>query len=293
MSLNKVVVNNNVLLDLTQDTVTRQDVRQGVSFHTKEGNKTTGLNYKSLNPSSITPIEIIDKGLINKVIDEKENITLDLTEDTVTPADVRKGVTFHAKNGEKLEGLVDYITFKDYEIIGDSFYNTSLNSTITITPSTRTIQGELHPVYGDISDGYHIFLNFNLPKNIYSCTISGKIGLSGRGVRYKESSSGLIIANNWGLAIDILNDTEDRTILDMPPGNISPRQNFTDNYNSLTGFGIGIHVFGYRNIDTNVGRVDIANTDWLDSTFSFTISDLSISDTMFYGDQVIVTNKGA
>ena len=42
--INKVVYGGNTLIDLTEDTVTREDVQSGKSFHLKDGSTTTGIN---------------------------------------------------------------------------------------------------------------------------------------------------------------------------------------------------------------------------------------------------------
>lgn len=39
--------------------------------------------------------------------DGQEEVLLDLTEDTVKPSDVRKGVIFHKPNGEKAVGTLE------------------------------------------------------------------------------------------------------------------------------------------------------------------------------------------
>ncbi|MDD5900322.1 MAG: hypothetical protein PUC73_05425 [Lachnospiraceae bacterium] len=45
MAVNKVIVDDEILIDLTQDTVTPEDVRKGVTFHTNDGNSAIG-NYE-------------------------------------------------------------------------------------------------------------------------------------------------------------------------------------------------------------------------------------------------------
>lgn len=42
MEASKVVINNEVKIDLTEDTVTASDVLSGTSFHLPSGTKTTG-----------------------------------------------------------------------------------------------------------------------------------------------------------------------------------------------------------------------------------------------------------
>jgi hypothetical protein len=44
---------------------------------------------------------------INKIIINNE-VKLDLTQDTITPVDVRKGKTFHGADGEIVEGALDF-----------------------------------------------------------------------------------------------------------------------------------------------------------------------------------------
>lgn len=42
MAINKVVINNTVELDLTEDTITAEDLRSGVTAHGKDGMPITG-----------------------------------------------------------------------------------------------------------------------------------------------------------------------------------------------------------------------------------------------------------
>lgn len=52
---NKIILNDEVLIDLTQDTVTENDVVKGVTFHTADGELATGTKDVTLQSKSATP----------------------------------------------------------------------------------------------------------------------------------------------------------------------------------------------------------------------------------------------
>lgn len=77
MARNKIIYNGETLIDLTADTVTKEDVASGVTFHDKSGAVLTGTNtYDS-----------------------------DTSDDTAAVAEVLLGKTFHAR-GSKLTGTM-------------------------------------------------------------------------------------------------------------------------------------------------------------------------------------------
>lgn len=55
MNANKVVLNNEVLVDLTQDTVTEGDVKQGLTFHKADGSQAVGTST-AIEVSGTKPI---------------------------------------------------------------------------------------------------------------------------------------------------------------------------------------------------------------------------------------------
>lgn len=54
MGYNKVVINNEVKMDLSEDTVTAADVAAGVTFHTNEGTAETGTSTKDSTTTDAT-----------------------------------------------------------------------------------------------------------------------------------------------------------------------------------------------------------------------------------------------
>lgn len=69
MAINKVIVNGETKLDLTEDTVTVEDVKQGVTFHDATGALKTGLaNAGGIDGYYIEKVfdssEIYDRGNI-------------------------------------------------------------------------------------------------------------------------------------------------------------------------------------------------------------------------------------
>ena len=71
MAVNKIIYGGNTLIDLTNDTVTASDVKEGVSFHLPSGEIGTGTN----------------------------TFDSDTSADTATQAEVLSGQTFHARGG--------------------------------------------------------------------------------------------------------------------------------------------------------------------------------------------------
>lgn len=52
---NKFILNGDVLLDLTQDTITENDVVKGVTFHRADGEPSTGTKDVTLQNKSVAP----------------------------------------------------------------------------------------------------------------------------------------------------------------------------------------------------------------------------------------------
>jgi hypothetical protein len=62
---NKIILNNEVLIDLTADTVTQNDVKKGVTFHGRDGVEYEGTYEVALQSKRVTPTK------------EKQSITPD------------------------------------------------------------------------------------------------------------------------------------------------------------------------------------------------------------------------
>lgn len=82
---NKVIINNEVIIDLTQDTVTADKMVSGVTAHDKSGKQITGTY-----------------------------VPLDTSDATATASDIAKGKTAYAK-GTKIVGTIPEIAANHYE----------------------------------------------------------------------------------------------------------------------------------------------------------------------------------
>lgn len=103
-TINKVTYGNRILIDLTNDTVSRSDVRSGISFHLPNGACSIGTLIVNNNVIS-NENQLPNSNSINKVTYNNQ-VLIDLTSDTVTAGDVRQGVTFHLPNGEIATGTL-------------------------------------------------------------------------------------------------------------------------------------------------------------------------------------------
>ena len=61
MKANKIVLNNEVLIDLTADTVTQNDVKKGVTFHGRDGVEYEGTYEVALQDKRVTPTKEIQE----------------------------------------------------------------------------------------------------------------------------------------------------------------------------------------------------------------------------------------
>lgn len=89
MAVNKVVINDNTVLDLTGDTVTPSDLREGVTAHDATGMQITGTRPATSGT--------------------------DTSDATATAGDIAKGKTAYVQ-GEKVTGTVDTVEAKHYTI---------------------------------------------------------------------------------------------------------------------------------------------------------------------------------
>lgn len=89
MAVNKVVINDNTVLDLTGDTVTPSDLREGVTAHDATGMQITGTRPATSGT--------------------------DTSDATATAGDIAKGKTAYVQ-GEKVTGTVDTVEAEHYTI---------------------------------------------------------------------------------------------------------------------------------------------------------------------------------
>ena len=124
MGINKVVYGTDTLIDISEDTVTEEDVVYGVSFHNAEGIQQEGTitNYRDAvvdciggidekNSQIVMVIEnewgILD--FLNAVVNLSTRFVCRLTDiipklGNAKPSDVKKGVIFSSNQGFKLVG---------------------------------------------------------------------------------------------------------------------------------------------------------------------------------------------
>lgn len=191
MAVNKVVVGDEVLIDLTKDTVTPEDVRSGVTFHMNSGEEAMGTC--TMNPSSetVNP-SLINKGLVNKVV-SKNNILIDLTQDTIAPYDVKKGKTFHMRNGEYTVGTYeDSISLTiSYDYVPDAFYESEGTSSLNYVKSTNTLRGNLY-VASNSNYGIILTIKKNNEENFVNPTFTCDTSIIGT---YMEELSNYAYSN--------------------------------------------------------------------------------------------------
>lgn len=112
---NKVIYNGNTLIDLTDATATADKILSGYTAYGASGEKLTGTATGG-GGSAITVVESQDTngGTIKNIV------AVDISNDTVTAADVAQGVTFHTADGTASVGTVvsediKEVTFYDYD----------------------------------------------------------------------------------------------------------------------------------------------------------------------------------
>lgn len=169
MAVNKVIAENKILIDLSEDDVTPYDVRSGVTFHTKNGEPSVGV-YEMEEPKIVDNPSIINKNLVNKIVSLNE-VLLDLSQDTITPYDVRYGKKFHMRNGELTLGV--YVPECDPYMEMSARYNWadylkyirgSFDSSLTTNCFEMMQMGEAQDQYGETaSSSRHV--EYNITNN--------------------------------------------------------------------------------------------------------------------------------
>lgn len=100
MAINKIVFSGNVLIDLTEDTVTPEALAEGVTAYAADGTLITGTN-SGLSASG--EAGTVNPG--NNIIVYGGETLVDLSTVTVTPETLLEGYTAHMANGAKIVGI--------------------------------------------------------------------------------------------------------------------------------------------------------------------------------------------
>lgn len=112
MGYNKVIYNNEVLIDLTDDTVTEETLFNGITAHDKSGKIITGTLFSGFPDE----VRILKKNALESVSKKEKNIVIynktliDLSNDTVSESTLLFGYRSHMKDGTVINGafLKDY-----------------------------------------------------------------------------------------------------------------------------------------------------------------------------------------
>lgn len=110
MAVNKVVVNGQVLIDLTGDTVTADKIISGLKAHTADGKAVVGSLFEGFPEEQTICCAACDSGddsllSVNKVVVNGKTI-IDLTEDTVTADRIISGFKAHTADGKVVIGTL-------------------------------------------------------------------------------------------------------------------------------------------------------------------------------------------
>lgn len=107
MAYNKIVYGNQVLVDLTSDTVAANTLLSGIKAHNKAGTVVTGTLFSgypaTVTIAKVTPPTAISKKEKNLVVYNKKTL-IDLTADTVTAETLLYGYRCHKKDGTVIDG---------------------------------------------------------------------------------------------------------------------------------------------------------------------------------------------
>ena len=151
MGINKVVYGNDTLIDISEDTVTEEDVVYGVSFHKADGIQREGTitNYRGeyiecdgfFNKENNLIYMAIknDWGILdflNAVVDLSSRFycsIYDIISDlgNAKPSDVKKGVIFTSNQGINLVGTYEEVA-PEYAYASNTFTISASGGTVTI-----------------------------------------------------------------------------------------------------------------------------------------------------------------
>lgn len=113
MNANKVVLNNEVLVDLTQDTVTEGDVKQGLTFHKADGSQAVGTST-AIVPSGTLVIREND----TYDVTDKASVEVNVAGSGGGDADTVKGLIDGTFAGELNSSATQIKLYMFYEMTG-------------------------------------------------------------------------------------------------------------------------------------------------------------------------------
>ena len=203
MPVNKVIFGDQVIIDITDTTVTPTAVASGQYFYDKTGTKVQGIG-SALGHTT----EVLANGGTAHYISG-----VDLGEDTVSADNLLSGYTAHDKDGNSVVGTASagqssyiLLTSAEMEVIATGSTETNVDS---ILISSNYFWNNSNMLYIKIRDkagprqGYYFgadyFINFE-QTNPGSGTLSEKMG-----TLYKTNSTGVIISTrtaiNYGVFV--------------------------------------------------------------------------------------------
>jgi len=188
---NKVVLNNEVLMDISSDTVTADKVLSGYTGHDASGQAFTGT-YVPPSVSAITVIEETDSsgGII------KDIVAVDISSDTVDAAHLAQGYTAHNAAGEAITGTMSSGSSSTPEItvVTDGAVSQALEPD-TIYHFTSTALTSLTITFnGNATDQYHF--DFISPLTAVTLSLPASVSME----------TGFSVEVNTRYEIDIFNN---------------------------------------------------------------------------------------
>lgn len=181
MPMNKIILNNEVLIDLTTDTVTQNDVKKGVTFHGRDGVEYEGTYEVSLESKEIIPsqtqqvviagadYEGLEKVTVEPIPSEyivptgemevKENNTYDVTQFASIKVDIPIPDGYVKPSGsiEITEGgTYDVTNYESVEVdIPDSPLPTEVSTEEEMTALLESAEiGSVYKYMGTTTDAY-------------------------------------------------------------------------------------------------------------------------------------------
>lgn len=222
MAINKVTFGDEVLIDLTLDTVDDTTVVKGKLYHKPNGEVSEGTNTNNADTSADTVTEDkVKKGITFHKADGSSavgtNRDVDVSDTTANMGDVLKGKNFYDKDGYLTEGLIETKDVPYWNTISDKMGNVTFGagyypngatvaldpiSTMYLMPQnikkdieilgvTGTLEGDKKVVEGIITtttSARKVTLGFK-PSVVYVLNNVGKNTYFGMGIFYADGTS--------------------------------------------------------------------------------------------------------